>query len=128
MPNDSINQNDAHHTVERWTSRVLRLGVWVSASLMILGLLFTAISPLPIDPLSTNPSLGMVAEHLFSSRFDPVILMFAGLLMLMFTPILRVITAVYGFAMERDWRFVVVSSVVFVLLAGEIMYSIFLKG
>jgi uncharacterized membrane protein len=46
----------------------------------------------------------------------------------MFTPILRVITAVYGFAMERDWRFVVVSSVVFILLAGEIMYSIFLKG
>jgi uncharacterized membrane protein len=128
MPNDSINQNDAHHSVERWTSRVLRLGVWVSASLMIFGLLFAAISPAPVDPLSTNPSLDMVAEHLFSSRFDPVILMFAGLLMLIFTPILRVITAVYGFAMERDWRFVVVSSVVFILLAGEIMYSIFLKG
>jgi uncharacterized membrane protein len=128
MPNDSINQNDAHHSVERWTSRVLRLGVWVSASLMIFGLLFAAISPAPVDPLSTNPSLDMVAEHLFSSRFDPVILMFAGLLMLIFTQILRVITAVYGFAMERDWRFVVVSSVVFILLAGEIMYSIFLKG
>jgi uncharacterized membrane protein len=70
----------------------------------------------------------MVAEQLFSSRFDPVMLMFAGLVMLMFTPILRVITAIYGFAMERDWRFVVVSSVVFILLAGEIMYSIFLKG
>jgi uncharacterized membrane protein len=95
---------------------------------MIFGLLFAAISPAPVDPLSTNPSLDMVAEHLFSSRFDPVILMFAGLLMLIFTPILRVITAVYGFAMERDWRFVVVSSVVFILLAGEIMYSIFLKG
>jgi uncharacterized membrane protein len=128
MPNDRINPNDAHHSVERWTSRVLRLGVWVSASLMSFGLFFAVISPSPIDPLSTNPSLGMVAEHLFSSRFDPVILMFAGLLMLMFTPILRVITAVYGFAMERDWRFVVVSSVVFILLAGEIMYSIFLKG
>jgi uncharacterized membrane protein len=128
MPNESINPNDALHSVERWTSRVLRLGVWVSASLMIFGLLFAAISPAPIDPLSTNPSLGMVAKHLFSSRFDPVILMFAGLLMLMFTPILRVITAVYGFAMERDWRFVVVSSVVFILLAGEIMYSILLKG
>jgi uncharacterized membrane protein len=128
MPNESINPNDALHSVERWTSRVLRLGVWVSASLMIFGLLFAAISPAPVDPLSTNPSLDMVAEHLFSSRFDPVILMFAGLLMLIFTPILRVITAVYGFAMERDWRFVVVSSVVFILLAGEIMYSIFLKG
>ena len=128
MPNDSINQNDAHHSVERWTSRVLRLGVWVSASLMIFGLLFAAISASPIDPLLTNPSLGTVAKQLFFSRFDPVILMFAGLIMLMFTPILRVITAVYGFAMERDWRFFIISSVVFILLAGEIMYSLFLKG
>ena len=128
MQDDNFILKDTLHSVERRTSRVLRLGVWVSASLMIFGLLFAAISPSPIDPPSTNPSLRMVAEHLFSSKFDPVMLIFAGLIMLMFTPILRVITAIYGFAMERDWRFVVVSSVVFILLAGEIMYSIFLKG
>jgi uncharacterized membrane protein len=128
MPDDITNPNDARHSVERWTSRVLRLGVSVSASLMVLGLFFAAISPTPIDPLSTNPSFGMVAEHVFSSGFDPVILMFAGLLMLMLTPILRVITAACGFAMERDWRFAAVSSVVFILLAGEIIYSLFLKG
>jgi len=128
MQDDNFILNDTLHSVERRTSRVLRLGVWVSASLMIFGLLFAAISPSSIDPPSTNPTLRMVAEHLFSLRFDPVMLMFAGLIMLMFTPILRVITAIYGFAMERDWRFVVVSSVVFVLLAGEIIYSLFLKG
>jgi uncharacterized membrane protein len=54
--------------------------------------------------------------------------MFAGLVFLMFTPILRVITAVVGFGVERDWRFVFVSTVVLFLLAGEIVYSIFIKG
>jgi uncharacterized membrane protein len=46
----------------------------------------------------------------------------------MFTPILRVITAIFGFAVERDWRFVAVSSIVLLMLAGEIIYSVFLKG
>jgi uncharacterized membrane protein len=66
--------------------------------------------------------------RMFSGSFDPVTLMFAGLVFLMFTPILRVITAVIGFGVERDWRFVFVSSIVLFLLSGEIVYSIFIKG
>jgi uncharacterized membrane protein len=128
MPDINFISNDSHHAAERWTSRVLRLGVWVSASLMIFGLLLATISPSLIVSLSTNPSLGNLAEHMFSDTFDPVTLMFAGLVLLMFTPILRVITAVFGFAVERDWRFVFVSSIVLLMLIGEIVYSIFLKG
>jgi uncharacterized membrane protein len=120
--------NEIHHIADRWTSRVLRLGVWVSASMMILGLFIAAIFPSSIVALSTNPTLGILVERMFSAKFDPVTLMFAGLVMLMFTPILRVITAVFGFAVERDWRFVMVSSIVLCMLAGEIVYSVFLRG
>jgi uncharacterized membrane protein len=95
---------------------------------MILGLLIATISPSSVVILPTNPSLGNLVERMFSASFDPVTLMFVGLVMLMFTPVLRVITAVFGFAVERDWRFVSVSSIVLLLLMGEIMYSIFLKG
>jgi len=128
LPNVKFISTDIQYTAERWTSRVLRLGVWVSASLMILGLVIATIFPSFIVPASTNPSLGNLAERLFSTTLDPVTLMFAGLVMLMFTPVLRVITAVVGFALERDWRFVVVSSLVFLMLLVEILYSIFLKG
>ncbi len=120
--------NDAHHIAEHWTSRVLRIGVWVSASLMIAGLLIAAISPSSIVSLLTNPPLDILVGRIFSASFDPMTLMFAGLVMLMFTPVFRVITAIFGFALERDWRYVVVSSIVLLLLAGEIAYSIFLKG
>jgi len=94
---------------------------------MILGLLVATLYPSSLVPLLINPSLGNLVERIFSFTFDPVTLMFSGLVVLMFTPILRVITAVFGFAIERDWRFVIVSSIVLFLLAGEIVYSVFMR-
>jgi uncharacterized membrane protein len=125
MPNFISISNDVKHDAERWTGRVLRIGVWVSASLMIAGLLVGAIYPSTIVAFSSNPTLGDLLLRLLVGSFDPVTLMFAGLV---FTPILRVITAIVGFGVERDWRFVFVSAVVLLLLTGEIVYSIFIKG
>jgi uncharacterized membrane protein len=128
MPDFISISNNVRHDAERWTGRVLRIGVWVSASLMIAGLLIAAMYPSTIVVFSSNPTLGNLVMRMLSGSFDPVTLMFAGLVFLMFTPILRVITAVVGFGVERDWRFVFVSSVVLLLLACEIVYSIFIKG
>jgi len=126
---DSISiSNDVGHDAERWTGRVLRIGVWVSASFMIAGLLIAAIFPSTIVAFSGNPTLSNLVMRMLSGSFDPITLLFAGLVFLMLTPVLRVITAIVGFAIEHDWRFVFVSSVVLLLLAGEIVYSIFIKG
>jgi uncharacterized membrane protein len=119
------NKNNA---AERWTSVALRLGVWLSAGLMAIGLLIAAIWPASAVLITTNPSFSRLAMHLLSGSFDPVTLMFSGLAVLMFTPIIRVMTAIAGFTMERDWRFVFVSSLVLILLTGEIIYSILIKG
>jgi uncharacterized membrane protein len=127
MTNRFIGSTNTQHDAERWTSRVLRLGVWVSASLMIFGLVVATMYPSSIKQISENPSLGALADRVFSAQFDPVTLMFTGLVLLMFTPVLRVITAVVGFTLERDWRFVLVSFVVLVLLAGEIIYSVLIS-
>jgi uncharacterized membrane protein len=128
MPEFISISNNVRHDVERWTGRVLRIGVWVSASFMIAGLLIAAIYPSTVIALSSNPTLNNLVMRMFSGSFDPVTLMFAGLIILMFTPILRVITAIVGFGAERDWRFVFVSSIVLLLLTGEVVYSIFIKG
>jgi uncharacterized membrane protein len=50
--------------------------------------------------------------------------MFAGLLLLMLTPFLRVFTAIVGFAAEKDRTFVLVALVVFVMLLGELVFSL----
>jgi uncharacterized membrane protein len=128
MPESISISNNVRHDVDRWTGRVLRIGVWVSASFMIAGLLIAAMYPSTIVALSSNPTLNNLVMRILSGSFDPVTLLFAGLVFLMFTPILRVITAIVGFGAECDWRFVFVSSIVLLLLAGEIVYSIFIKG
>jgi uncharacterized membrane protein len=115
------------NNTERWAANVLKLGVGVSAALMIGGLIIAAVWPSSVIPFSVNPPLADLFIRIFSGNFDPVTLMFTGLVLLMFTPVLRVITTIFGFAIEKDRRFVFVSSVVLFMLAGEIIYSLFIK-
>jgi len=120
----TVNSDSSPHIVERWIGWTLRLGVWGSAGLMTVGLLLAWISPhAPVVP-AENPRPGDVLNALLSGSADPVVLMFAGLLLLMLTPFLRVLTALVGFAAERDRLFVAVSLVVFSLLLGELIYSL----
>jgi uncharacterized membrane protein len=128
MPDIIPISNNVRYDVEHWTGRVLRLGVWISATLMITGLLIAAIYPSTIITYSSNPTLNNLAMRMISGSFDPVTLMFDGLVFLMFTPILRVITVIFGFGVQCNWRFVFVSSIVLLLLTGEIVYSLFITG
>ena len=115
------------YDAEWLTAHVLRIGVWTSAVFMIIGLIIAAFRPQSVIEFSANPSLGDLTERIFSRRFDPVTLMFAGLVLLMFTPIMRIVAAIFGFSFKKEWRFVIVSSVVLIMLIGEIIYSISVK-
>jgi uncharacterized membrane protein len=128
MQNKNIISNDVQDNVERRVGHVLRIGVWVSAILMIAGLFITAIFPSSFNMPLISPTLGDLVTRLFSLKFDQVTVIYWGLILLMFTPILRVITALTGFTLEKDWRYMCISSVVLLMLAGEIVYSLFLKG
>ena len=123
MP-DFITISGHRQNVDLWTSRVLRVGVWTSAVLMVSGLLLAAFQPGALGIIRTV-TLYQLAGYLVAGHLDPVILMFSGLVVLMTTPVLRVLTAIIGFAMERDRRFVLVSATVFVMLVCEITYSLF---
>jgi uncharacterized membrane protein len=112
------------HVVERWVGRALRLGVWSSAALMVAGLLVAWFSSGSLSLPRENPPPGVVLHDLLAGSIDPVTLMFAGLLLLMLTPFLRVLTAAIGFAAEKDRRFSVVALVVFAMLLGELILSL----
>ena len=128
METEFLHTAHSEPAAERWSSRVLKLGVWISAILMAAGLFEDAIDPSSVANSSATPSLSELGSRIFSRSFDPSTLLFTGLVFLMCTPILRVITAIAGFSKERDWRFVLVSSIVLLLLGGEIVYSLFIRG
>jgi uncharacterized membrane protein len=114
----------ARHIVERWIGWTLRVGVWGSAALMVLGLVLAWVSSATLRLPSENPRPTAVLHSLLSGSLDPVMVMFAGLLFLMLTPFLRVLTAAVGFAAEKDRTFVLVALVVFAMLLAELVLSL----
>ncbi|MBI3787893.1 MAG: DUF1634 domain-containing protein, partial [Ignavibacteriales bacterium] len=51
-------------------------------------------------------------------------LLYAGLVVLMLTPFVRVLAAAIAFGTEKDWKFVGVSLVVLCMLVGELVFSL----
>ncbi len=115
-------KSDAHN-LERWIGLSLRFGVWGSAVLMASGLAITMIQQ-GLSPTTANPTLKELWSELLSGSVDGFAVMNAGLVLLMFTPFLRVLTALAGFLSEKDARFTAVSLVILLMLVGELIYSI----
>src|SRR5512136_632227 len=97
---DEIRIIQKDNTVDHWASRVLRIGVWTSATLMVAALALAAAHGFAIDLPSVPLTLPDLFRRLLSSSLDPVTLGFTGLVVLMITPVLRVVTALVGFASE----------------------------
>jgi uncharacterized membrane protein len=115
------------HTVEQKASRVLAIGVWTSAALMAVGLLLSALRGFRVSVPARTPTIPQILQQVGSLELGPVSLLYLGLLALMLTPVLRVISALLGFASEHDRKFTAVSLIILLLLAGEIAYSLLLS-
>jgi len=111
--------NDLVRQTELIISGVLRGGVLLSAAIIIFGLLdfyhiyFTA----PNDPAihrSFPHSFGSVVTSAFSG--DPKGMIAFGLLILLLTPVMRVAVSILAFAVEHDWRYVVITIIVLSIL------------
>ena len=116
--------NARAHNVERWISICLRVGVWASAALMLSGLIITAIQPGTSFVATGNPTLTEFWQSLSSGSMNGSTVTSAGLVLLMFTPFLRVLTALAGFISEKDVKFSAISLVILLILVGELIYSI----
>ena len=99
-------------------SYVLRGGVLLSAGLLILGALLYAIAALrngsPAFPSTYPHSLGGVLAGL--AHGDPLAILSLGLLVLLLTPVARVLVSILAFARERDWLYVAITALVLLIL------------
>jgi uncharacterized membrane protein len=112
--------------LEHILARVLGICVWVSAGLMATGLLLSLFHPMIVASHPPPLSIHTVIHDVLSSPFQPTNFLSLGLLVLMIAPVLRVCAALFGFAVARSRTYVVISSVVLILLIGEITYSLFI--
>jgi uncharacterized membrane protein len=91
--------------LERAIGAVLRAGVIVSSACLTLGLLMTLVDP--------NGAL-------------PQVLLNTGIIVLLATPVARVVVSIAQYTLERDWTFATLTTVVFLeLLASAVAALVF---
>lgn len=93
---------------ERAIALTLSYGSLISTLVMTLGLaVMVARGSAPRLTIATRIRPATILEGLV--RFDAVALMEFGILLLLLTPIFRILVAVISFALERDYKFVLIS-------------------
>jgi len=121
-PNGSANEGatspQRDYQMDRIISVVLRGGVLLSGGLLILGALLYFVRVLwggaPANPLSYPHTLGDVFHGLVQG--DPLAILALGLLVLLLTPVARVLISIFAFARERDRLYVGITTLVLLIL------------
>lgn len=110
----------SQRTFEGLIAAVLRIGVTVSALLIVGGMLGAAVvgwdgGPGAIDPTDFGSLVGRLRAA------QPLAVTELGLIVLILTPVVRVACSVVGFALERDWAYVLITLLVLVVLVGSLL-------
>jgi len=110
-----------------WISLILRIGVLTSALIIIIGGILFAIqhpdATFSFKSFAGEPArlrqVNVIIKEAFNLRSRSVIQL--GILVLIATPVLRVIFSFIEFLIHRDWIFVLITAVVITTL----FYSLF---
>jgi uncharacterized membrane protein len=121
---DGIAQSDKR--IDELMGLLLRSGVILAASIVLVGgVVYLARNPYPADyrvfqsePQNLRTVKGILSEAMaFRGRG----LIQLGLLVLIATPIARVVFSVFAFLYERDWKYVVFTLIVLCLLLYSLL-------
>ena len=117
-PDESATSPQRDYQMDRIISFVMRGGVLLSAGLLILGALLYFVRVLwggaPANPLEFPRSLGDVFHGI--GHGDPLAILALGLIVLLLTPVARVLISIFAFARERDWLYVAITTLVLLIL------------
>ena len=105
---------------------VLLGGMIVSSVLFAVGIALALwhrqFVPLTPDWVRQHYHVSAVVHGLAS--LDPMVLMMVATMLLILTPIARVLVSIYAFAVDKDYKFVAVTSVVFLVIAASVVLGL----
>lgn len=101
----------------------LRIGSWSSTLVMAAGLILLLARHAPlINPEFHRLRIGLLLSLIF--HLKPIAFVRLGILLLLFTPLSRIVTTLLTFALERDYRYVWVAAGVLAVVLLSISFAI----
>ena len=104
--------HDDRHQLQHWVHRTLLSGLVLSALLLVCGI--AAMLAQGREQVPPHDSVSTLLHE--AARFNGPSITTLGLLVLMITPIMRVVVLLVGWTLERNWGFAAVALVVLGLL------------
>ena len=99
----------------------LATGLLIGALLLLAGVIVVLVKH---EPRPNEPPPGIRALIEGAGNGEGVALLDLGLLVLILTPLLRVVVLGSGWALERQWRFALVALVVLILLSLSLVIGV----
>lgn len=103
--------------VNRYIRLVLLVGMILSVGVMILGLIMLAVSDASWEAVPL--SLGEIFRGLMEG--NPIAMIDLGILLLIATPLTRVVAALIAFALNRETKFVGVAILILVVVGVAVV-------
>lgn len=100
--------------VTQWIASVLRWGCYLSASLLLVGFGWVLVAP--DVPIQAGPPIPLPMLVYQLREGNPYAVMQLGVLLLLMTPVVRVIAAAFSFALAGERRYALVSLAVLGLI------------
>lgn len=110
------NQAQEKRDLDRIIHSLLVWGVWLSSAIMLFGLGVAAVTGQAIP--SSVPPIQQVIPQALALQTGGILAL--GLLILIATPILRVVSSIFAFLYERDWRYALITFIVFLIVIASI--------
>lgn len=104
---------------------VLLAGMFVSSALFAIGLVLAFLHPehYPLTPEWVRAHYNFASIWQGIKTFDSFTLMMLATALLILTPVVRVIVSIYAFWVDRDRKYVVVTSIVFLVIVLSVVLS-----
>lgn len=105
--------------------RILLGGMYASTAFYILGVISALLHPqyVPIDQAWVRRQYQWQAMVHGLAHFDQTSLMMVGTVLLILTPVARVVVSIYAFWVDRDRKYVGVTSVVFLVIVLTVILA-----
>ncbi len=123
-----VRQTSTEENVYSVVYYALLAGMIVSSILFAMGIIRALLSPGTFYPLTPE----WVRQHYSVSwlthgivTLDPVALMMAGTVLLILTPVARVLVSIYAFLVDRDFKYVGITGIVFLIMAITVIAGLF---
>ncbi len=114
---EEVSARKQQHDLNQVVHQVLIIGLVISTSLMVIGIVLDLFLQREIP--QTVPDVGAVLQRVLSAR--PSGFLALGLLVLIATPILRVIGSIGAFVYEREWRYAAITIFVLAVMMISIL-------